>query len=379
LAALALAGVAVACVPAAFAQDSDVVRDSIIVGDRRAPRGVWAVVASPFSGWVQALRRFHGSLEARGVRVWATAQGPNSGIGPELRLGPARPSLWLHGHGAVTVRGYWQVDARAGARLPRQDSPVSLEAAAAFEDRPKDVFFGIGNASRAVDRSDYSLRRWTVGGRVVVRVREGIALGVGVDWMRAATGPGGDDAFPDVDSTFMPSQRPGFHATQRYVSFGGSAEWIAGPRHSTARTGSWVMVAYRWRASRTAGMADAGLASASAGLELPFHLLPAVGGPQSLPALRAERYRDREALVTKLEYRDRVWSGRGDVPWVDAVLFTSYGMVAGRLGDQLATRRLHGSTGVAFALITRTATVARLAVAHGAEGLRVTLAFGPTF
>lgn len=399
LAAPALIGVVAACVATSgLAQDSNVVRDSIAAIDRAAPRPrVWAVV--------DGLRRFHGSLEAHGVRPWVVAQGPNSGVGPELRLGPARPSLWLHARGVVTLREYWQVEGRAGARLPGWAAPLSLEATAALEDRPKDVFFGIGNASSGADRSDYALRRWTVGGRIVVHGPRRISLGLSVDWMQAETGAGGDDAFPDIDSTFGPSARPGFGVAQRYLSLGGGAEWSAGPRHTTARTGSWAAVGYRWRLSRTASTADGGLVSVSAGVELPFHqrrrslalalyleslratsagelpfhLLPAIGGPLSLPALLAERYRDRDAFLAKLEYRHRAWSDRRDALWADVVVFTNHGMVAGRLGDELAWEQLHGSTGVAIALITPASTIARFAVALGAEGLGVALVFGPTF
>jgi len=406
-------------------------QDSIVVIDRgMPPPRVWAVLEAPFKvlevpfrlagagvgwvasraeagGWVPALRRLQDTLEAHGIRPWVSSQGPNSGVGPELRLGAGfgpMPTAWAHLRGAVTLREYWLAEARLGLRFAPRGRPASLETFARLEDRPKDPFFGLGNESRESDWSDYALRRSTIGSRIVVGVPARIVVRLGVDWSRVETARGRDDAVPDIDSTFAPAERPGFGAAHRSVVLAGGAEWSAGARHSSERRGSWVALRYRWRVSRSAGVPDDGVLSANAGVELPFdhrrrsvalavyleslrpqsagvppfYLLPTLGGAQSLPAFRSDRFRDRDVLVTKLEYRYRVWSHPADAVWADAVVFTSRGMVAERL-EELALSRLHGITGAGLALIARGGTLARLAVSGGSDGVGVSFSFGTTF
>ncbi len=112
---------------------------------------------------------------------------------------------------------------------------------------------------------------------------------------------------------------------------------------------------------------------------VPFYLLPTLGGARTLPSFRAERFRDRDALVGILEYRYRVWSEPDDRVWVDAVLFTNAGVVAPRVFDALHTARVHESTGLAIAVLGRGAALGRVAVSKGADGIGITVAMSRGF
>jgi hypothetical protein len=274
-----------------------------------------------------------------------------------------------------------------------------------LEDRPREAFFGIGNGAREADWSDYRLRRTSWGGRLTVRAPRRIRLSANIEWTRVVTGRGTADDLPDIDSTFAPAERPGFDATHRAVSVSAGVEWSAGPRHSAARRGSFVSGGYRWSDSRTGGVPDMGVLRASAGVEVPFdhrrrsvvgalslaslraaspgqvpfYSLPTLGGAQSLPSFRSERFRDRDVLLGNVEYRYRVWSDPADASWADVVLFTYGGIVAERLTDELGRARLHQSTGFAVALTTRETLLARLGVSKGADGVGVTVTMGGAF
>lgn len=407
-------------------------QDSIAVVDRgMPPPRFWAVVEAPFKvlevpfrlagagvgwvaeraeagRWVPSLRRFHGSLETHWVQPLVTGLGPNSGAGPALRLGPkSRPesAVWGLVRGTVTLRDYWQLEALLGVGFAVAQQPVSAEAFVRHDDRPKEAFFGIGNDAAEGEWSDYALRRTAWGGRLALLAPAHLAVRLGFDWTRVETARGREEGLPNIDSTFSPAERPGFGQTHRSFSLAGAAEWSAGARHAIERRGSWVAVGYRWRESRTAGVPDVRVVSTSGGVELPFdhhrrsvalavyleslrpespgevpfYLLPTLGGTRSLPAFRSDRFRNRDVLVGKLEYRYRIWSDPPGAVWADAVLFTYGGMVAGRLGHELASARVHGNPGFALALIARHATLARVGISHSADGIGITVALGPTF
>jgi hypothetical protein len=299
--------------------------------------------------------------------------------------------------GAATLRGYWRTEARVGGG--------GVEIYARLEDRPREAFFGIGNGARETDWSDYQLRRTSWGGRLTVRAPRRLILSANVDWTRVVTERGTADDRPDIDSRFAPGDRPGFDATHRAVSVSAGVAWSAGPRHSAARRGSFLSGGYRWSDSRTAGVPDVGVLRAAAGVEVPFdhrrrsivaalsveslrpaspgqvpfYALPTLGGAQSLPSFRSERFRDRDVLLGKVEYRYRVWNDPADALWADVVLFTYGGIVAGRLVDELAGARLHQSTGFAIAVIMPQTLVARIGVSKGADGVGLSLSMGGAF
>ena len=399
-------------------------QDSITVVDRGGPPArIWSVVELPFKllesplrllggvagwvanraeagGWVPAVRRVHDALDAHGIRPSVSGQGPNSGFGPTLRLGrgpDTSTDAWAYVQGGATLRGYWLSEARIGVR--------GVDVYARLEDRPREAFFGIGNGAREADWSDYQLRRASWGGRFTVRAPRRITLSANVEWTRVVTGRGTADDVPDIDFTFAPGDRPGFDATHRALSVSGGVAWSAGPRHSAARRGSFLSGGYRWSDSRTARVPDMGVLRASAGVEVPFdhrrrsiaaalsveslrpaspgqvpfYALPTLGGAQSLPSFRSDRFRDRDVLLGKVEYRYRVWSDPDDALWADAVLFTYGGIVAERLVDELAGARLHQSTGFAVAVITRQTLLARIGVSKGADGVGLSLSMGGAF
>jgi len=360
----------------------------------------WVANRAETGRWVPAVRRVRDTLDARGIRPSVSGQGPNSGFGPSLQLGRGpekRRVAWAYLQGGSTLREYWRAEVRAGARW--------MDVYALLEDRPRDAFFGIGNGAREADWSDYRLRRTSWGGRVAVRAPRRITLSANIEWTRVVTGRSTANDRPDIDSTFAPAERPGFDATHRALSLSAGVEWSAGPQHSAARRGSFVSGGYRWSDSRSGGVPDAGLLRASAGVEIPFdhrrrsvvagisleslraaspgqvpfYALPTLGGPRSLPSFRSERFRDRDVLVGKLEYRYRVWSDPTDVLWADVVLFTYGGIVAESLMDELGRARLHRSMGFAVAVTTRETLLARLAVSKGADGVGVTVTMGGAF
>lgn len=101
------------------------------------------------------------------------------------------------------------------------------------------------------------------------------------------------------------------------------------------------------------------------GHELPFYMLPSLGGANTLRGDRNYRWHDRHLLLTTIESRFGVFEH------MDATVFVDAGNVAPNPGALNLARR---SLGAGVRIHTRTSTLLRLDVAHGrAEGWRVML------
>lgn len=355
----------------------------------------WLADRAERGRWVPTAQRLQGAIGKRGVRPTVGGQGPNAGLGPSVTVGwwprGARGRFALLQAG-LTQRGYWLTQMRAGT--------AAFDGRVRVEERSRDVFFGIGNATGETDWTDYRLHRVSAGTHLNVQPAASWRLLAALEWSRSSTSAGTDAAHIDIDSAFSAPARPGFGIVYQAVTVSGGLEYRAGAPHAIERRGSWVAVQYRWSGSRTSAVADFGVWRAGAALELPFdhrrrsavftvsleslrptsagvvpfYVLPALGGAKSLPSFRSERFRDRDALLGTFEYRYRLWSEPGDALWIDAVLFTNAGIVAPRVVDAIATARVHQSTGLAFAVLSRGTAVGRIAVSKGADGVGITFA-----
>jgi hypothetical protein len=98
------------------------------------------------------------------------------------------------------------------------------------------------------------------------------------------------------------------------------------------------------------------------GNQVPFYLLPSLGGNNSLRSYADYRFHDQNLLLTNVESRWGLWTH------VDGAVFLDAGNVAARVSN-LNLDKL--SVGAGIRLHTERATFARLDVAYGAEGWAV--------
>ena len=100
----------------------------------------------------------------------------------------------------------------------------------------------------------------------------------------------------------------------------------------------------------------------SAGNEVPFYLMPSLGGDRTLRGYHNFRFHDRNLLMASAESRWALFRQ------VDAALFLDAGNVAPRVGD-LDLQKI--SYGAGVRVHTRTATIGRMDVSHSQEGWQV--------
>jgi hypothetical protein len=112
--------------------------------------------------------------------------------------------------------------------------------------------------------------------------------------------------------------------------------------------------------------------NAAAGNDVPYFLMPDLGGSDMLRGYPSWRFRDRNRLLLTGEYR---WTaGR----FADMSLFLDAGKVAPRTSD-LSFQDLRKSYGIGVTFHTLTSTVLRAEVARTDEGTALVLSFSPSF
>ena len=109
-----------------------------------------------------------------------------------------------------------------------------------------------------------------------------------------------------------------------------------------------------------------------AGNEVPFYLMPFVGGPETLRGFRERRFTDRNLLLLQAEYRYEIFAA------LDMALFVDAGTVAARASD-LEFGELKTDYGVGFRFGTRENLILRFDIGRGSEGTRYFVKFGPAF
>jgi outer membrane protein assembly factor BamA len=110
-----------------------------------------------------------------------------------------------------------------------------------------------------------------------------------------------------------------------------------------------------------------GVSQTGAGQDVPFYMLPTLGGSRTLRGYSTDRFRDRDVLMVNAEYRFPL------LRRLDAAAFYDAGGVAPRAGE--LTRNIVADYGVGLRVHSATHVLARLDVARGREGLRALVAF----
>ena len=292
--------------------------------------------------------------------------GMSAGGGYRHRL--ANTGAVVDASAAISWRGYRTMQSQiAWPRL--LNDRLAFGAKLQYQDFTHINFFGVGNDSLKTQRTDYRLRTVDTLGfatirassRVSVTGRTGLLRHVGVD-------PGQQpsllhaDVAVDLDTRDVPGYpaRGGRYriATAMYHDQNLS-------RYSFRRVEGDAAQYIPLGRSVFAVRGRIDLSQTGAGQEVPFYLLPSIGGSNSLRGFLDYRFRDRDLLLVGAEYRWPIFRA------VDAALFYDAGAVAPRASA--LTHRLHSDYGVGVRVHSSTHLLARVDVARSREGTRVFL------
>jgi outer membrane protein assembly factor BamA len=259
------------------------------------------------------------------------------------------------------------------------DGKVRISFAAKRLDAPRLAFYGVGADSSSADRRNFSYASTTVGVAATVQPTRLLALGSGLESMQfdtkladAALNPEyrRTRVFAEIDSRTSPG----------YTRHGGlyRVEWsdyrATNGGSSFQRTDSEVqqfvpLLRENWVIALRALTSISH--SASAG-DVPYFLMPDLGGSDTLRGYSSWRFRDRNRLLLSGEYR---WTAG---PFADMAIFLDAGQVAPRAAD-FAIGQFKKTYGIGLTLHTMTTSVTRIDLARTPEGNSVVFSFSPRF
>jgi hypothetical protein len=306
--------------------------------------------------------------------------------GGGMAMGPAVRAKFgdtgsFDGHAAWSVKNYKAMNANLSLPLMARDR-VRVQVGADYIDAPEVGFYGVGSAANAGNRIDYAYRAKTIGATTSFAAAPSFTVGGGIDAMQIEGGAASKLAslnpFYRRTRLFAEVDR---RAAGGYTRSGGlyRLDW-SDYSQTNAGTSSfqrtdadirqfipvfrenWI-IALRAMASTT---------TTASGADVPFFMLPDLGGTHTLRGYEPWRFRDRNRLLLSGEYR---WTAGS---FVDMALFVDAGKVAPRLAD-LDLHGLSTSYGIGASFHTPISTVTRIELARTREGNSLVLSFSPSF
>jgi hypothetical protein len=311
--------------------------------------------------------------------------------GPGYRQFFFNDGLVIDSSAAVSWRGYKMAQARF--ELPKlAQSRISTGSQVIWQDLTQITYFGIGPETADGNRSEYRMKYADLTGYATLRPVRWLSIGGRAGWLHRPTlldpagsfkrgNPATSAIFGD-DLAYRLTEQPSYlHSelslaadtrdSRSHPSSGGVYR-AAFANYADQSAAMFSFRRYEAEAAQFVPLADRRIVLAvhgwmtatdtDPGQTVPFYLMPSLGGGNTLRAYTDFRFHDRNLLVVNAESRVALFSH------VDLAAFVDAGNVAARVADLNLDERAYG---FGVRLHTGRATLARLDVAHGADGWRV--------
>lgn len=306
------------------------------------------------------------------------------------------PFNTLDVRGSITFSGYKRIESEflAPNLFGRRGT---LSAIGGWREATQVGFYGIGLATSVNDRTNYSFQQPYGSATLTVRpTRNMLFMRGGLEITQWNQNPGAGDA-PSVETKYTPATLPGLGASPVYVHSTASAGLDSRPAVGYARRGTLVsatlqdysdpdhafgfqqlnyeviqhipLVREAWVISLHGLLQNA---YEKGGEQIPFFMLPAIGGGDDLRAYASWRLRDRTSLLLQAEWR--VIVNR----FLDMAVFYDTGRVAHGMND-LTLTNLKYDAGLGFRFHGPMATPLRIELAKGPEGFQMVWAASHAF
>jgi hypothetical protein len=333
------------------------------------------------------------SSTPRGLYPWLGSAFPGSllTLGPGVRLPLARTGFF-DAQAAYSLKGYTL--ARATVALPPlagRRLRVALQGG--IVNAPKVAFFGLGNDAPSEARSTFVYRPKDLSASADLMAIDGLRLGASLGYL-AAESRQATSGTP-VEARFDAADLPGLGAAPHYRTSEARAAYDWRDSLGYSRRGGLYRVdwtsydqrngtAYSFRRVDVDVLqlvpllrenwvfflrATASSTSTDDGQEVPYFLLPQLGGGSDLRGYPVWRFRDRHRLLLTGEYR---WTPSH---FVDMALFVDAGKVTSSRAE-LDLDGLKRSYGIGIRFHAPAATLLRVDLARTTQGLALIFGFG---
>jgi hypothetical protein len=336
-----------------------------------------------------------------------TDEEPKNGFYPELgnmitgsgwiSIGPGYRHRFANGHvffdssTAVSWRGYKEAQARLELRHLAADHLI-VGSQIMWQDLTQVKYFGLGPSSLKANISNYRLKYVDFIGYVTVRLGDYVSVGARagqLNPLKVSTAAGWFIGHPDTQEIFTDASAPGLFQQPTFLYADASltadsrnnrghpirggfyrVAWetfsdrdhdvfsfqryeVEGGHFVPLGTEKWILALRGWGV----------LSDAGAGQMVPFYLLPALGGQNTLRGYPDYRFHDRALFAFTVESR---WAL---MTHVDGAAFVDTGNVGPTFSDLSWTDRKN-SIGGGVRLHANGSTFARFDVGHSKEGWR---------
>jgi hypothetical protein len=306
------------------------------------------------------------------------------------------PYNLLDVRGSYTITGYKRLEAEFIAPHLFHRRGV-LNVLGGWREATQVGFYGIGNDSSKDARTNYDFKQ-PYGSAILTLwpTREYLMLRGGVEYSRWKQGPG-EGTFPSVDEVYTPDTLPGLGTETTYLHTQATVglDWRTSPGY-TRRGGFYGVTGHDYTdrdknfgfqqtdyeiiqhlpiLRETWVLAFHALAQTThtkSNQQIPFFMLPSVGGGSSLRGYPSWRFRDRDSLLLQAEWR--IMNNR----FFDSAFFYDAGKVASRPSD-LDFNHLKSDFGFGLRFHSPLATPLRVEIAKSKEGLSFVFSAGPVF
>jgi hypothetical protein len=309
---------------------------------------------------------------------------------------PVNPYSVIDVRGSYTVRGYKRAEvAFSSPRLFNRRADLSI--AAGWREATQVGFYGLGTDTAKNDRRNYGFEQPFASAVFTLQptrrlwlLRGGLEV---TKWSQEA----GAGAVPSVETAYTPSTLPGLGAAPTYVHAQGTVgfDWRTSPGYSR-RGGFYGVTAHDFTdRDKTFGYKQVdyevvqhipllreawtislhGLARTAfdkGDQQIPFFMLPSLGGGSTLRGFSSWRFRDRNSLLLQAEWRIMVNR------FLDTAVFYDAGKVTASKADLNLTGLEH-DYGFGVRFHGPLATALRVEIARSAEGTALVFAAGPAF
>jgi outer membrane protein assembly factor BamA len=264
------------------------------------------------------------------------------------------------------------------------------EIRSTYRNNPQEAYFGTGNDTRSEDEANYRLEDRTVAGQIGIRLKKTVKAGTSFGWVATTIGEG--------TNSRVPSLGQGFQIEPTYLKAGAFVDIDTRDEPGNPRSGGRYLAKWSSFQDQDSGLHDfmqydaevqqyipffnqrrvialrarTTLTQTSDGKEVPFYMLPVMGGSEDLRGYDDFRFRDRNMVVVNAEYRFEAFSG------LDVALFADAGQVAATTGD-LNFRDMKTAAGFGFRFNTAKKVFYRVDVGFSREGTRIFMKFGNVF
>jgi len=320
--------------------------------------------------------------------------GFSPGIGYVQRVSP---------YSTVDVRGSYSIKqyklAEAEFVSPRMfHRRGELSVIGGWKDATQVAFYGLGTDTSSADRTDFAFEQPFAGARLKLRpARKFLTLVGGADIARwSFKSPSGGSA-PPVDTVYTPATLAGLGTRTTFIHSQASVGFDWRPAAGYARRGGFYAITGHDYTDRDSHfgfqrvdyevrqhfpilreswvISLRGLASTTfdkEGQQVPFYLLPSLGGGSGLRGYSSWRFRDRDSLLLQGEWRIMVNR------FFDTAVFYDTGKVGARTSD-LDFSGMRHDYGFGARFHTPLATILRVDIARSSEGTSLVFATSPIF